>query len=156
MILFLREWVFQRIRSDRLVDPSTIVELVCLLVLLVLSGYFSSAETALTTVSLNKLKTVEDEGGRRGRAARRVIKMRENSSKLLSTILIGNNIVNISASALMTVLCTELFGSGYIGVATGILTFFVLIFGEITPKTLASLNNLSMSLFFSFPIYTLM
>lgn len=156
MILFLREWVFQRIRSDRLVDPSTIVELVCLLVLLVLSGYFSSAETALTTVSLNKLKTVEDEGGRRGRAARRVIKMRENSSKLLSTILIGNNIVNISASALMTVLCTEIFGSGYIGVATGILTFFVLIFGEITPKTLASLNNLSMSLFFSFPIYTLM
>lgn len=156
MILYLKEWVSQRIRSDKLVDPSTIVELVSLVVLLCLSGFFSSAETALTTVSLNKLKTVEDEGGRRGRAAKRVIKMRENSSKLLSTILIGNNIVNISASALMTILCTEFFGSGYIGVATGILTFFVLIFGEITPKTLASLNNLSMSLFFSFPIYALM
>ena len=137
-------------------EPGSIVQLVFLVVLLVLSGYFSSAETALTTVSLNKLKTVVDEGGRRGRAARRVIKMREDSSKLLSTILIGNNIVNISASALMTLLCTELFGSGYVGVATGILTFFILIFGEITPKTLASLNNLSRSLFFSFPIYILM
>ena len=137
-------------------DSSSIVQLVFLVVLLVLSGFFSSAETALTTVSLNKLKTVVDEGGRRGRAARRVILMREDSSKLLSTILIGNNIVNISASALMTVLCTKLFGSSYVGVATGILTFFILIFGEITPKTLASLNNLSMSLYFSFPIYILM
>ena len=137
-------------------DSSSIVQLVFLVVLLVLSGFFSSAETALTTVSLNKLKTVVDEGGRRGRAARRVILMREDSSKLLSTILIGNNIVNISASALMTLLCTKLFGSSYVGVATGILTFFILIFGEITPKTLASLNNLSMSLYFSFPIYILM
>ncbi|MBO4591708.1 MAG: HlyC/CorC family transporter [Eubacterium sp.] len=137
-------------------DSSSIVQLVFLVVLLALSGFFSSAETALTTVSLNKLKTVVDEGGRRGRAARRVILMREDSSKLLSTILIGNNIVNISASALMTLLCTKLFGSSYVGVATGILTFFILIFGEITPKTLASLNNLSMSLYFSFPIYILM
>lgn len=137
-------------------DPSAISELVILIVLLILSGFFSSAETALTTVSLNKLKTVEDEGGRRGRAARRVIKMRENSPKLLSTILIGNNLVNISASALATVLCTRIFGSAYIGVATGLLTLFVLIFGEITPKTIAALYNLNLSLFFSMPIYVLM
>ena len=121
-----------------------------------LSGFFSSAETALTTVSLNKLKTVVDDGGRRGKKAALVLKMRENSAKLLSAILIGNNIVNISASALMTVVCTEIFGSKYIGIGTGILTLLVLVFGEITPKTLASLNNLSMSLIFARPIYILM
>ena len=121
-----------------------------------LSGFFSSAETALTTVNINKLKTIVDEGGRRGRRASLVIKMREESAKLLSAILIGNNIVNISASALMTVVCTEIFGSKYIGVGTGILTLLVLVFGEITPKTLATLNNVSMSLIFARPIYILM
>ena len=137
-------------------DPSAITRLIVLVILLTLSGFFSSAETALTTVSINKLRTVVDEGGRRARAAGRVIKMRENSSKLLSTILIGNNIVNISASALATVFCTNLVGSRFIGVATGLLTLFILIFGEITPKSLASINNLNMSLAFSGPIYILM
>ena len=137
-------------------DPSAIIELIILVILLILSGFFSSAETALTTVSLNKLKTIVDEGGRKGRSAARILKMRENSSKLLSTILIGNNIVNISASALTTVLCSNVFGSKFVGVATGLLTLFVLVFGEITPKTIASLNNLSLSLFFSKPIYVLM
>lgn len=137
-------------------DSGIILRLVVLVILLFLSGFFSSAETALTTVSINKLKTVVDEGGRRGKRARRVIRMREDSSKLLSTILIGNNIVNISASALATVLCTKLFGSSYIGIATGLLTFFVLVFGEITPKTIATLNNLTLSLWFSGPISALM
>ncbi|MCR5543371.1 MAG: hemolysin family protein [Eubacterium sp.] len=137
-------------------DTSAIIELIILVILLILSGFFSSAETALTTVSLNKLKTIVDEGGRKGRSAARILKMRENSSKLLSTILIGNNIVNISASALTTVLCSNVFGSKFVGVATGLLTLFVLVFGEITPKTIASLNNLSLSLFFSKPIYVLM
>jgi CBS domain containing-hemolysin-like protein len=82
--------------------------------------------------------------------------MREDSSKLLSTILIGNNIVNISASALTTVLCTNLLGSRFIGLTTGILTFLVLIFGEITPKTIASQYSLELSLFFSKPVYILM
>lgn len=136
--------------------PSSIILIITLVIMLVLSAFFSSAETALTTVSVNKLKTVVDEGGRRARAAARVLRMREDSSKLLSTILIGNNIVNISASAIMTVLVTDFFGSKFIGLATGILTFFVLVFGEITPKTIASLNNLNMSLFFSGPIHILM
>ena len=156
VIIYLREWVSQRIRSDHLVDAGSIIQLIILIILLMLSGFFSSAETALTTVSINKLKTVVDEGGRRGRRARRVLRMRDNSSKLLSTILIGNNIVNISASALATVLCTHVFGSKYIGVATGLLTFFVLVFGEITPKTFAALNNLTLSLWFSGPIEFLM
>ncbi len=137
-------------------DPSSIVELIILIVLLVLSGFFSSAETALTMVNLNKLKVIKDEGGRRSRAAARVIKMRDDSSKLLSAILIGNNIANISASALATVLCTNLFGSRFVGLTTGLLTFLVLIFGEITPKTIASLNSLELSLLFSGPIYALM
>ncbi len=156
VILYLREWVSQRIRSDNLVDTGSVIRLIILIVLLILSGFFSSAETALTTVSINKLKTVVDEGGRRGKRARRVLRMRDNSSKLLSTILIGNNIVNISASALMTVLCTNVFGSKYIGVATGLLTFFVLVFGEITPKTVATKYNLSLSLWFSGVIEFLM
>lgn len=156
VILYLREWVSQRIRSDNLVDTGSVIRLIILIVLLILSGFFSSAETALTTVSINKLKTVVDEGGRRGKRARRVLRMRDNSSKLLSTILIGNNIVNISASALMTVLCTNVFGSKYIGVATGLLTFFVLVFGEITPKTVATKYNLNLSLWFSGVIEFLM
>ena len=127
-------------------DSGSIIRLISLIVLLMLSGFFSSAETALTTVSINKLRTVADEGGRRGRRAKRVLRMRENSSKLLSTILIGNNIVNISASAIATVFCTNVFGSEYIGIATGLLTFFVLVFGEITPKTVATKYNLSLSL----------
>ena len=90
-------------------DSDSIIRLISLIVLLMLSGFFSSAETALTTVSINKLRTVADEGGRRGRRAKRVLRMRENSSKLLSTILIGNNIVNISASAIATVFCTNVF-----------------------------------------------
>ena len=136
-------------------DPSSIIQLITLVILLILSGFFSSAETALTMVNLNKLKVIKDEGGKKSRAAKRVLRMREDSSKLLSAILIGNNIVNISASALATVLCTKLFGSRFVGVTTGLLTFLVLVFGEITPKTLASQKNLEMSLLFSGPINAL-
>ena len=137
-------------------DPDVIIELIILVLLLILSGFFSSAETALTTVNLNKLRVIIDENDKKRKAAALVMKMREDSSKLLSTILIGNNIVNISASALATVLCTNLFGSKFVGVVTGILTFIVLVFGEITPKTFATHNSLNMSLRFSYPIYVLM
>lgn len=137
-------------------DPSVIIELIVLLLLLVLSGFFSSCETALTTANLNKLKVIIDEKGKGHKAAKLIIRMREDSSKLLSTILIGNNVVNISASALATVVCTNLFGSRYVGIVTGAITFFVLVFGEITPKTIASHNSLNMSLFYARPIYYLM
>ena len=137
-------------------DISDIVELIILVVLLVLSGFFSSAETALTTVSLNKLRTIEDEGGRRGKKAKLILGMREDSGKLLSAILIGNNVVNVAASSLTTVLCTKLFGSAFVGVAAGILTLLILIFGEITPKTLAAQYNVGLSMAFAKPIYFLM
>ncbi len=137
-------------------DPSSIVQLIVLIILIVLSGFFSAAETALTTVNLNKLRAISDEGGRRGKRALRVLKMRDNSPKLLSAILIGNNIVNLSSSALATILATNLFGSAWVGAATGILTFIILIFGEITPKTLATLYNVQLSLFFGAPFSVLM
>ena len=136
-------------------DSGSVIQLVMLIVLLLLSGIFSSAETALTTVNLNKLRTLVDEGGRKGRRAARVLKMREDPSRLLTTVLIGNNIVNLSASALTTILVTKLFGSAMIGLGTGVLTFLVLIFGEIMPKNLATMYNLPMSLFYATPAYIL-
>lgn len=134
-------------------DASPIIQLVIILILLALSAFFSSSETALTTVNKHKLRTLVDEGNKR---AAKVIKVTENSGKLLSTILIGNNIVNISASSLATTLCTRVFGNKYIGIATGLLTLFVLIFGEITPKTLATRYSIKLSLIFVYPISVLM
>lgn len=136
-------------------DPGSIVQLIVLIILIILSGFFSAAETALTTVNVNKLRALSDEGGRRGKKALRVIKMRDNSSKLLSAILIGNNIVNLSASALATLLATNLFGKAWVGAATGILTFIILILGEITPKTLATLYNVQLSLFLAHRLHFL-
>lgn len=134
-------------------DTKSIIQLISLIILLILSAFFSSAETSLTTVSVHKLKSLADIGSKR---AIHVLRVSKNSGKLLSTILIGNNIVNLSASAIATTLSTDLFGSKYVGVATGILTFLVLIFGEITPKTIATSNPLKLSMFFSYPIGILM
>lgn len=129
------------------------LQLIVILLLLILSGFFSSAETALTTVNAIKLRNLADEGSK---SALKVIKVTENSGKLLSTILIGNNIVNIAASALTTTFCTDLFGSKYLGIATGILTLLVLVFGEVTPKTLAARYSVQISMIFAYPISVLM
>ncbi len=137
-------------------DSGSIVRLIVLVVLIFLSGYFSAAETALTTVNLNKLRAIQDEGGRRGKKAARVIRMRENAPKLLTTILIGNNIVNLSASALTTIIASELFGNTWVGVSTGILTLIILVIGEITPKSVATLYNVRLSMFFGTQISVLM
>lgn len=134
-------------------DASPIIQLIIVIILLVLSAFFSSAETALTTVNKHKLRARADEGSRR---AAKVLKITENPGKLLSTILIGNNIVNIAASALTTTLCTAVFGSHMIGVATGVLTLLVLIFGEITPKTLATLYAVEWSMIIVYPVAGLM
>ncbi len=124
-------------------DPSSIIQLIILVVLLMLSAFFSSAETALTTVSQHRLRAMFEDGSKR---AGKVLRIIENPSKLLSAILIGNNIVNISASSLATVLFTGLYGNGVVGITTGVLTILVLIFGEITPKTLAKVYNVQLSL----------
>ncbi len=134
-------------------DASPIIQLVIILILLVLSSFFSSSETALTTVNRHKLRTLAENGNKR---AAKVLKVTENSGKLLSTILIGNNIVNIGASALTTTFCAQLFGNKYIGIATGVLTLLVLIFGEISPKTVATQYAVRLSMIFVYPISILM
>lgn len=134
-------------------DTSPIIQLIIVIILLTLSAFFSSSETALTTVSRIKLRSLAEEGSK---SAKKVLSVTDNPGKLLSTILIGNNIVNISASALTTTLCTAVFGNKFVGIATGILTILVLIFGEITPKTLATRYNVQLSMVFVYPISILM
>ena len=119
-------------------DPGSYMQLIAIIIMVLLSAFFSSAETALTTVNRHRMRSLSEEGNR---AATKVLRILENPSKMLSTILIGNNIVNISASALATTFTSEVFGSKFIGIATGILTLCVLLFGEITPKTLATMYS---------------
>jgi hypothetical protein len=110
---------------------------VLVVVCLVLSAFFSSSETALTTVNLIRIRNLADNGDK---AAAWVLKARRDQSKMLGAILIGNNVVNLSASSMLTVLVTDVFGSQAVGAATGVLTLLVLLFGEITPKTIATLE----------------
>ena len=124
-------------------DTASILQFVILAILLLLSAFFSSAETALTTVNKIKMKNMADEGNKR---AALVLQVTEDSSKMLSAVLIGNNIVNLSASSLATTLAIRLLGSVGAGIATGILTILILIFGEISPKTMATLKANRMSL----------
>lgn len=114
---------------------------------------FSSSETALTTVNQIRMRTLADNGDKR---AARVLHVTGNPGKMLSAILIGNNIVNLSASSISTSLAIHLFGNTGAGIATGILTFLILIFGEVTPKTMATIKADSMSLTVAAPIGLLM
>ncbi len=122
--------------------------LILLAVLVLLSGFFSAAETALTTVNLHRLRALTEEEGRKAKRARKVLLLREKGDQLLSTVLICNNVVNILASAIATMVFTRLFGNRAVGYVTGGLTLVILIFGELTPKTLAALYSLKLSLFF--------
>ena len=110
---------------------STGIQICTVVVLLCLSAFFSSAETALTTVNRMRVRTLAESGDKKAITLTKVI---ENPGKMLSTILVGNNIVNLSASSLMTTLTLQLFGSKAVGAATGILTLLILVFGEISPK----------------------
>ena len=135
-------------------DTPGVIQLVILAVLLVLSAFFSSAETALTTISAVKVRAMMEETPT-GRVLT-LQKILDNKSKLISAVLIGNNIVNISASSLMTSLVIRLWGNAAVGIGTGILTLFVLIFGEIVPKTWAMCNNEKLALSYAKIIYLLM
>lgn len=132
---------------------SDAIQLSVLLVLVILSAFFSSAETALTTVSQIRMQTLAEDGNRR---AALVLRIRENPSKMLSSILIGNNLVNNLTAALATALALRLFGDGAVGIVTGVLTITVLIFGEITPKTYATVNSEKMALAYASVILFLM
>ena len=133
--------------------PSETGQLIAIIILLCLSAFFSSSETALTTVNQIRMRTLADNGDKR---AARVLHVTGNPGKMLSAILIGNNIVNLSASSISTSLAIHLFGNTGAGIATGILTFLILIFGEVTPKTMATIKADSMSLTAAAPIGFLM
>lgn len=113
------------------------LQMLILLILLLLSAFFSSSETALTTVNKIRMRNLAEDGYK---PAKTVLKVIDNPAKMLSAILIGNNIVNLSASSLATTLATEVYGKQWVGVATGILTLLILVFGEITPKTMATIS----------------
>jgi CBS domain containing-hemolysin-like protein len=135
-------------------DTPGVIQILILAVLLILSGFFSSAETALTTLSSVKVRAMVEEN-----PTKRILtlqKILDNKGKLISAILIGNNIVNISASSLTTSLVIRIWGNALVGVGTGILTLFVLIFGEIVPKNWAMYNNETLSLAYAKVIYFLM
>ncbi len=134
-------------------DSSDVIQLLTLVVLLALSAFFSSTETALTTVNKIRVRTLAESGVERAVTLSKVI---EQQGKMLSAILIGNNIVNLSASSLMTTLTIKLFGNKAVGVATGVLTLLILVFGEITPKTLSTISAESMALRSAGVIYALM
>ena len=133
--------------------PSDAIQLVGLVILLALSAFFSSAETALTTVNRLRVRSLVDDGDARAIILSKVI---DDPGKLLSAILIGNNIVNISASSIATLLATDFFGSAGAGIATGAMTLLVLIFGEVTPKTMASLKAEKIALSYAKTIYAIM
>lgn len=113
-------------------DTDGVIQLFSLLILVVLSAFFSSAETSLTTVNRVRLKALADEGNKKAETALSVL---DKYGKMLSAILIGNNIVNLYASSLATTLAIKIHLA--VGIATGILTVVILIFGEILPKNVA-------------------
>ena len=139
-------------------DPTSVAQLITLIILIILSAFFSSAETAFTTVNKIRIRTFEEEG--RPNAAL-IRKLTDDPQKMLSAILIGNNIVNLTASSLTTIMVTRITANlglvsksaTAIGIATGILTLIILVFGEITPKSIATRSSERICFFYIKPIY---
>lgn len=124
-------------------DSDSFIRIFILLGLLGASAYFSASETALMSLSKIRIRQMAEEGIDK---AQLLQKLMEKPEKLLGAILIGNNVVNIGASALATSLAIDFFGNAGVGIATGIMTLLVLIFGEITPKSIAVAKNESVAL----------
>ena len=125
-------------------DTDGVIQLTAIIILVVLSAFFSSAETALTTVNRVRLKTLADEGNKRAVTAIHVL---DKYGKMLSAILIGNNIVNLTASSLATTFAIRI--NLTVGIATGILTVVILILGEIVPKNMAMVYSERLALFYA-------
>lgn len=134
-------------------DTTGVIQLVSLAILVFLSAFFSSAETAFSTVNRVRLRTLAEENHK---GAIRVLGILDQYGKMLSAILIGNNIVNLSASSVATTFAINTWGSRAVGIATGVLTFVVLMFGEIIPKTWAMQRAESITLVFGVLIRLLM
>lgn len=123
---------------------------ISLIILILLSGFFSASETAIISLTDAKVRSMSQ---KKNPASLILRKLKSDPHRLLITILIGNNLVNIGASVLATVLFTQLFGSSGLGIATGVMTLFVLVFGEITPKSFATKYSVKISLLVSYPLY---
>ena len=126
------------------------MEFAAILICLLLSGFFSGAEIAFFSITESRLQTMVEEGRR---AAHRAQRLKQNPQRLLSTILIGNNVVNLTAAALVSIVAFQFFGSEGVAVATGLLTMVVLLFGEIIPKTLCAKHSDVAVQLFAHPIY---
>ena len=133
-------------------DSSYTWQIVLLIILLVMSAFFSMSETALMALSKIRIRHMVDEGVK---GAKLVAKLTEDPNRLLGAILIGNNIVNIGASAIATSVAIKAFGEGGVGIVTVVMTILVLIFGEITPKSIAKQRSEQVSLKVSKPISVL-
>lgn len=118
-------------------------QIILLIILLIMSGFFSMSETALMALSKIRIRHMVDEGVK---GAKLVQKLTEDPNKLLGALLIGNNIVNIGASALATSIAISILGENSVGLVTALMTVLVLIFGEITPKSIAKQNSEQVSL----------
>lgn len=123
-----------------------------LVICLVLSGFFSSSETALFSISKIKACHVAKDGSKTGQL---IVKMKKDPHTLLTTILIGNNLVNIGGASLATSIAITCFESNAVGIATGVMTLMILVFGEIFPKSFATQNNVLVARMVIFPLYWL-
>lgn len=119
------------------------IQVVILFILLSISAFFSAAETALTSISKVRVRHLKEEGVKGASVLEKLI---SEPKKLLSTVLVVNNIVNIAATSISTSVMVGLFGSQGVAWATAIMTVLILVFGEVTPKTLASNNKEGVSL----------
>ena len=134
-------------------DSSDYIQLLILILLIGLSAFFSSAETALTTVNKIRIRNLAEAGDK---SAVTLTKVLEDQGKMLSAILVGNNVVNLTASSMSTTLAMNIWSNKAVGVATGVLTLVILVFGEISPKTISTLYSEKISLKYAKFIYLLM
>lgn len=137
------------ILGDDKLDSSDAARTFILLILLLMSAFFSGSETALTAINKLRMRSLADEDIK---GAKNALKLIEDPSKMLSALLIGNNVVNLSASALATTMAIDIWGNRWVGLATGILTLLILVFAEITPKTISAIMAEKVALLISGPI----
>ena len=134
-------------------DSSDYIQLLILILLIGLSAFFSSAETALTTVNKIRIRNLAEAGDK---SAVTLTKVLEDQGKMLSAILVGNNVVNLTASSMSTTLAMHIWSKKAVGIATGVLTLVILVFGEISPKTISTLYSEKISLKYAKIIYLFM
>ena len=127
-------------------------QIILLIALLMLSGFFSSAETALFSISKTRARHLAKQ---KTKSLKLISQMKDDPHKLLTTILVGNNIVNVAAAAMATSITINIFPNHAVGIATGVMTLLILVFGEVLPKSLATQNNVLIARIVIYPIYWL-